>query len=82
MSEIAAPFDISLAAVSKHLRVLERARLIEREVRGRTHHCQLNAAPLREVVDWARRYQRFWEERLDALDAFLRTRRQSRRRTP
>lgn len=75
VTEIAEPFDISLNAVSKHLRVLEEAGLIRREIRGREHHCFLEAKPLREAVEWILQYRRFWAVRLDALDAFLRRKR-------
>jgi DNA-binding transcriptional ArsR family regulator len=68
---LAAPFDVSLNAVSKHLRVLERAQLVRREVRGREHHLHLNAAPLRDAVAWTAGYRDFWEQRLDALERLL-----------
>ncbi len=77
VSEIAEPFDISLAAVSKHLRVLERAGLIEREVRGREHRCSLAPAPLQEASQWTERYRAFWEGRLDALARLLDSRRRA-----
>ncbi len=67
VSDVAAPFPISLNAVSKHIRVLERAGLVARDVRGREHHLSLRAEPLREVARFASRYARFWEQRLDAL---------------
>jgi DNA-binding transcriptional ArsR family regulator len=71
VGEISRPFDISLPAVSKHLKVLERARLVTREVRGREHHCQLVAQSLADAHDWLSFYSGFWEERLDALDTLL-----------
>jgi DNA-binding transcriptional ArsR family regulator len=71
VSEISQPFDISLPAVSKHLKVLERARLVTRQVRGREHHCRLNPQPLAPAHDWLSFYAGFWQERLDALDALL-----------
>ncbi len=71
VSEISRPFDISLPAVSKHLKVLERARLVTRQVRGREHHCRLNTQPLAPAHDWLSFYSGFWQERLDALDALL-----------
>ena len=74
VTDVAAPFDVSLNAISKHLRVLERAGLVKRQVRGREHRLSLQARPLREVADWITAYQPFWEERLDALEAFLRAR--------
>ena len=71
VGEISRPFDISLPAVSKHLKVLERARLVSRQVRGREHHCRLNAESLADAHDWLSFYSGFWEQRLDALDALL-----------
>ena len=79
VTDLAAPFDMSLNAVSKHLRVLERARLVRREVRGREHLLSLEARPLREVAEWVGTYQIFWQQRLDALEGFLR--RNKRRKT-
>ena len=73
VTEIAAPFDISLAAVSKHLRVLEEAGLLTRRVDGRVHTCHLNTAPLRDATVWLTTYRRFWEARLDSLAEFLDT---------
>lgn len=67
VGELAAPFDMSLAAASKHIRVLERAGLVEREVRGRLHLCRLDARPLRTGQHWLQQYRHFWERRLDAL---------------
>lgn len=72
VGEISRPFDISLPAVSKHLKVLERARLVTRQVRGRKHHCRLNPQSLASAHDWLSFYSGFWQERLDALDALLR----------
>ena len=71
VSELAKPFRMSLAAASKHVKVLERAGLVRRTVRGRTHHCRLDAARLADAQKWIAFYQRFWNERLDALDSFL-----------
>lgn len=67
VTELAAPFDMSLPAVSRHIRVLERAGLVARTVDGRVHHCALNAGPLVTVDRWLRRYRRFWTEQLEAL---------------
>jgi DNA-binding transcriptional ArsR family regulator len=69
--ELAAPHTISLPAVSKHLTVLERAGLIHRERRGRHQVCSLNPQAMRYAADWLETHQRFWAERLDSLDAFL-----------
>jgi DNA-binding transcriptional ArsR family regulator len=71
VTELARPFNISLPAISKHLRVLERAGLLMRRKECRTHYCNLNAAPLKEAVSWLVRYEQFWEGQFDALDRFL-----------
>jgi DNA-binding transcriptional ArsR family regulator len=71
VSELAEPFEISLPAVSKHLKVLERAGLIVRSREAQWRPCRIEAAPLRDVADWVDRYRRFWEARLDRLDAYL-----------
>lgn len=75
VTEIAEPFDVSLTAVSKHVRVLEEAGLLRREIRGREHRCSLQAAPLQQASRWMEEYRVFWEQRLDALEEFLRSRR-------
>lgn len=72
VGDLAAPFAMSLAAVSKHIKVLERAGLVQREVLGRTHCVRLNAQPLHGGMEWMRHYERFWNTRLDALEAALR----------
>jgi DNA-binding transcriptional ArsR family regulator len=72
VGELAAPFSMSLAGASKHVKVLEGAGLVRREIRGRTHLCRLDAARLAEAQAWLRYYERFWTGRLDALDALLR----------
>ena len=71
VSELAEPFPISLPAISKHLRVLERAGLISREREGRTQVCRLRAEPMRRASEWLERYRTFWESRLEALEAHL-----------
>jgi DNA-binding transcriptional ArsR family regulator len=73
VGEVAAPFAMSLPAVSKHLAVLERAGLLTRARAGRQRHCCLVADPLREAAAWIARYRRFWEARLDALARYLET---------
>jgi len=78
VGEIAEPFEISLNAVSKHLKLLERARLLRREVRGREHYCSLDAAPIGEAEQWAAGYRAFWEKRLDALEQLVTARRKAR----
>ncbi len=72
VTELAEPFDMSLPAVSKHLKVLQRAGLIEQSRRAQWRPCRLDAGPLREVDDWVEGYRRFWEERFDRLDEYLR----------
>ena len=72
VTELAAPFSISLPAVSKHLKVLERAGLVARGRRAQWRPAELQAEPLHEVADWLADYRRFWEERLDRLDEYLR----------
>lgn len=71
ISELAAPFDMSLVAVSKHIRVLERAGLVTRTVDGRIHRCSLDAAPLRAVAIWLDPYRAFWTDTLAALARFV-----------
>jgi DNA-binding transcriptional ArsR family regulator len=71
VSDLANPYQMSLNAVSKHLKVLEGAELIRRRVQGRTHHISLRAQPLAHATEWLELYRVFWEGRLDALDAFL-----------
>ena len=69
VSHLSSPFSLSLAAVSKHLGVLERAGLVTRESRGRERVCSINPAALEGAWDWLRFHERFWTERLDALGA-------------
>jgi DNA-binding transcriptional ArsR family regulator len=69
--ELAEPFDMSLPAVSKHLRVLERAGLIERGREAQWRPCRLQATPLKGVADWVEYYRRHWEESFDRLDSYL-----------
>ena len=71
--QLAEPFDLSLPAISKHLKVLERAGLISRGRDAQWRPARLEAAPLREVATWVARYRRHWEERFDALDEYLGT---------
>jgi DNA-binding transcriptional ArsR family regulator len=71
VTELAEPFDMSLPAVSKHLRVLERAGLIARRREAQWRRCRIQAAPLKEVADWTERYRHIWEARLDRLDKYL-----------
>jgi DNA-binding transcriptional ArsR family regulator len=72
VTELAEPFEMSLPAVSKHLRVLEHAGLIVRSREAQWRPCRLEAGPLKDVAEWAGRYREIWEQRLDRLDAYLR----------
>src|SRR5213593_928399 len=72
VTELASPFDMSMPAISKHLKVLERAGLIARSRDAQWRPCRLAAGPLREVSDWVDHYRKFWEESFDRLDEYLR----------
>ena len=74
VTELAAPFDVSLEAASKHIRVLEAAGLVSRSIRGRDHVLSLDAEPLLPAAEWIQSYRSFWEERLRALEAYLKER--------
>src|ERR1700680_2445328 len=71
VTELAEPFDMSMPAVSKHLRVLERAGLIARRRDAQWRHCHIEGGPLKQVADWTERYRHIWKERLDRLDKYL-----------
>jgi DNA-binding transcriptional ArsR family regulator len=71
VGELAGPFDISLPAISRHLKVLQAANLIERQKDAQFRRCRLNAGPLRDAADWISRYQEFWEDQLDSLAEYL-----------
>jgi len=73
VGQLAAPFAMSLAAASKHIKALEAAGLIRREIRGRTHLCRLDPEPLASAHQWLSFYERFWTERLDVLERLLRS---------
>ena len=73
VTELGEPFDMSLPAISKHLKVLERAGLIARGREAQRRPCRLDAAPLEEVSDWVQSYRRYWERSLDRLDVYLKT---------
>jgi DNA-binding transcriptional ArsR family regulator len=75
ITDIAEPFAMSLAAVSKHVKVLENAGLVRRTRQGREHTLELDASPLREVASWATRYEGYWTERLARLDDYFKNRR-------
>lgn len=72
VSELAAPFDISAPAITKHLKVLEKAGLITRGRHAQWRPCKLAAKPLQNVSDWVEQYRRFWEQKFDQLDDYLR----------
>ncbi|MDA0264806.1 MAG: metalloregulator ArsR/SmtB family transcription factor [Chloroflexi bacterium] len=71
VSALAEPFDVSLPAISKQLRVLERAGLLVQEKDGRVRRCRLDAQPMKEAVDWIAQYRRFWEDQLESLAGYL-----------
>jgi DNA-binding transcriptional ArsR family regulator len=71
VGQLAQPFSISLAAASKHIKALENAGLIQREVRGRTHLCRLEPGPLASAHQWLNYYERYWSDRLDLLEQLL-----------
>jgi DNA-binding transcriptional ArsR family regulator len=71
VSDLAAPYEMSLPAVSKHLRVLEKAGLVVRHKKGRVHRCRLIAEPMKDAAQWIERYRLFWEEQFDALARYL-----------
>jgi len=71
VGELAEPFEMSMPAVSKHLRVLERAGLIAQRRDAQWRQCRIKAGPLKEVSDWTERYRQIWEERLDRLDEYV-----------
>jgi DNA-binding transcriptional ArsR family regulator len=72
VTELATPFDMSLPAISKHLRVLERSGLIVRGRKAQWRPCRLKAKPMKEAVDWLEHYRRFWEQSFDRLEHYLR----------
>ena len=71
MTSLAEPFDMSLPAVSKHLRVLEKAGLLSQGKDGRVRRCRMEAGPMKEAADWIGLYRRFWEEQLDSLAGYI-----------
>jgi DNA-binding transcriptional ArsR family regulator len=79
IGELAAPCKMSFAAVSKHIRVLERAGLVRRRVEGRRHVCRIEPSPLAAAEKWLRYYEHFWNKRLDALEALLKAEDENRK---
>jgi DNA-binding transcriptional ArsR family regulator len=71
VTELAQPFDMSLPAISKHVRILEQAGILVRRKTGRTFHCRLQPRPLEDATQWVERHRMFWEKQLDSLAAFL-----------
>jgi DNA-binding transcriptional ArsR family regulator len=71
VTALAQPFNVSLPAISKHLRVLEKAGLLTQEKDGRVRRCRLDAAPMQQAADWISKYQPFWEAQLDSLADYL-----------
>ena len=71
VTALAEPFDVSLPAISKQLRVLERAGLLVQQKDGRVRRCRLEAQPMKEAVDWIAQYRRFWEDKLESLASYL-----------
>ena len=71
VTDLARPFAISLPAVSKHLKVLERAGLVARRIEGRVHHCRLKPKPLEDATEWLTAQRAYWDARLDALEDYL-----------
>jgi DNA-binding transcriptional ArsR family regulator len=82
INEIARPFPVSLNAISKHVMVLERAGLLRREIRGREHRCWIEPRPLREADAWFDYYRQFWEQRMDALEAYVARKFKASKRRP
>ena len=81
VTEVARPFDMSLNAVSKHIRILERAGLVQREIRGRDHWLTFNDTPLLEASDWIDNARRFWMKAMDGLELHLRKKPKKKKRT-
>jgi DNA-binding transcriptional ArsR family regulator len=73
VTELAAPFEMSMPAVSRHLKVLERAGLISRGREAQWRPCKLNPKPLKEAAEWLEEYRQFWEQRFDRLEEYLKT---------
>lgn len=71
VGELAEPFEMSLAAASKHIKVLENAGLVRRTINGRSHRCRLEADTMQQATEWLRYYEQFWSERLDVLETLL-----------
>lgn len=79
VGELARPFAVSRPAISKHLRILERAGLVQRARDGRISRCELDAKPMRQVAEWVEHYRRFWERQLDSLKRYVEEETESRK---
>lgn len=73
VAELATPFKMTKPAITKHLKVLEKAGLLKRSVQGRTHQCRLVAEPLTEAMQWIGFYEKFWAKKFDVLDSYLKS---------
>ena len=71
VADLSQPFNMTKSAITKHVKILENAGLLRRTIDGRTHYCRLEAKPLQEASEWMKFYEKFWNEKFDALDAFL-----------
>lgn len=78
VTELVKPFPVSLNAISKHIKALERAGLIDREIKGRIHYCHLNTAPMNQAYRWLGSYEKFWSGSLDKLEKLLQSRARAR----
>ena len=79
VNEIAEPFPVSLNAISKHVMVLERAGLVRRQIKGREHYCSIEPRPLRDADKWLQHYRQFWEQRMGALETYVRRKYQAKK---
>ena len=82
VGQLAQPFDVSRPAISKHLRVLEHAGLVQRSREGRVSRCGLDASPMRDAADWVERYRQHWDDRLDSLKRYLEQEKPKEKGTP
>ena len=80
INQLAEPYSISLNAVSKHVKTLERAGLIQREIRGREHTCRLDAEKLEDAMNWISYYTQFWTDRIDALEKHIADKRKRKKK--
>lgn len=71
VTELASQYEVSLNAISKHLKVLEKAELIQRNIQGRVHYCAMNSEKLKEIEKWMQPYKKFWQQSLDDLENYM-----------